>query len=171
MIMRKQTSLWALFFFSCMFLVTTPLLAQEKLSKRQIQKIKTETLNQVQEQHKMTQVMIDKIFSFAELGFQEYESSAYLTHILEQAGFTVERGISGIPRGSSKRISRYSSRDNSRGIRGGISGGISKRISMCIAKRISRCISRHSSRGIPGGISGGISEGWMAEIKCLRKSG
>jgi aminobenzoyl-glutamate utilization protein B len=97
MIMRKQTSLWALFFFSCMFLVTTPLLAQEKLSKRQIQKIKTETLNQVQEQHKMTQVMIDKIFSFAELGFQEYESSAYLTHILEQAGFTVERGISGIP--------------------------------------------------------------------------
>jgi len=95
--MRKQTSLWALFFFSCMFLVTTPLLAQEKLSKRQIQKIKTETLNQVQEQHKMTQVMIDKIFSFAELGFQEYESSAYLTHILEQAGFTVERGISGIP--------------------------------------------------------------------------
>ena len=48
------------------FQVTTSQ-AQQKFSKRQIEKIKTETLNQVQEQHKNTQVMIDKVFSFAEL--------------------------------------------------------------------------------------------------------
>ena len=71
--------------------------AQQKLSKRQIEKIKTETLDKVQDRHKNTQVMVDKIFSFAELGFQEYESSAYLTKILEEAGFTIEKGISGIP--------------------------------------------------------------------------
>ena len=71
--------------------------AQQKFSKRQIQQIKSETLKRVQEQHKNTQVMVDKVFSFAELGFQEYESSAYLTGILEDAGFTIERGISGIP--------------------------------------------------------------------------
>ena len=71
--------------------------AQQKLSKRQIEKIKTEILNKVQDRHKNTQVMVDKIFSFAELGFQEYESSAYLTKILEEAGFTIEKGISGIP--------------------------------------------------------------------------
>ena len=71
--------------------------AQQKLSKRQIEKIKTEVLNKVQDRHKNTQVMVDKIFSFAELGFQEYESSAYLTKILEEAGFTIEKGISGIP--------------------------------------------------------------------------
>ena len=71
--------------------------AQQKFSRRQIQEIKTETLKKVQERHKKTQVMIDKVFSFAELGFQEYESSAYLTSILENAGFIIEKEISGIP--------------------------------------------------------------------------
>ncbi len=71
--------------------------AQQKFSRRQIQEIKTETLKKVQERHKNTQVMIDKVFSFAELGFQEYESSAYLTSILENAGFIIEKEISGIP--------------------------------------------------------------------------
>jgi aminobenzoyl-glutamate utilization protein B len=78
------------------FQVTTSQ-AQQKFSKRQIEKIKTETLNQVQAQHKNTQVMIDKVFSFAELGFQEFETSAYLTKILEEAGFEVKTGLSGIP--------------------------------------------------------------------------
>ena len=78
------------------FQVTTSQ-AQQKFSKRQIEKIKTETLNKVQAQHKNTQVMIDKVFSFAELGFQEFETSAYLTKILEEAGFEVKTGLSGIP--------------------------------------------------------------------------
>jgi aminobenzoyl-glutamate utilization protein B len=41
--------------------------------------------------------MVDMVFSFSELGFQETETSAYLTKILSDNGFTVERGISGIP--------------------------------------------------------------------------
>ena len=64
------------------FLLMTPVLAQQKFSSRQIQKLKKETLQKVEAQHKNTQVMIDKVFSFAELGFQEYESSAYLTAVL-----------------------------------------------------------------------------------------
>ena len=71
--------------------------AQQKFSKRQIQKIKLETLDLVQNRFKQTQVMIDKVFSFAELGHQEFETSKYLTGILESAGFEVEYGISGIP--------------------------------------------------------------------------
>jgi aminobenzoyl-glutamate utilization protein B len=46
---------------------------------------------------KLTQEMVDSVFSFAELGFEETESSKYLTAILEQHGFKVTRGISGIP--------------------------------------------------------------------------
>ncbi len=76
---------------------TTSIVGQQNFSKRRIQKIKTETLASVSDHHKNTQVMIDKVFSFAELGFQEYESSAYLTGILEAAGFEIEKGISGIP--------------------------------------------------------------------------
>ena len=51
----------------------------------------------VMERAKLAQVMVDKIFSFSELGQQEIETSAYVTGILEENGFTVERGVSGIP--------------------------------------------------------------------------
>src|SRR5947208_4771381 len=44
-----------------------------------------------------TQQTIDQVFSFGELGFQEVETSRYLTGILEKNGFKVERGIAGIP--------------------------------------------------------------------------
>jgi aminobenzoyl-glutamate utilization protein B len=43
------------------------------------------------------QKMNDMVFSFAEPGFQEFETSKYLTTILKQNGFTVQEGIAGIP--------------------------------------------------------------------------
>ena len=43
------------------------------------------------------QKMNDMVFSFGELGFQEFETSKYLTDILKQNGFTIEHGIAGIP--------------------------------------------------------------------------
>lgn len=43
------------------------------------------------------QQMTDMVFSFGELGFQEFETMKYLTGILEQHGFTIERGVAGIP--------------------------------------------------------------------------
>ena len=82
----------ALFF---QFLLS-PIQAQQ-ISKKQLKKLKAATEQEVESRHKETQVMIDKVFSFAELGFQEYETSKYLTSILEAAGFEVEHGISGIP--------------------------------------------------------------------------
>mgnify|MGYP003631510364 CR=1 FL=1 len=71
--------------------------AQTKRSARQVEKLKTEVSEIVESNAKMAQVMVDKIFSFSELGFQESESSQYLTGILETNGFAIERGISGIP--------------------------------------------------------------------------
>jgi aminobenzoyl-glutamate utilization protein B len=52
---------------------------------------------EVESMRKQTQVMIDMVFSFAELGFQEFETSKYLTGILEKEGFTIERGTGGMP--------------------------------------------------------------------------
>jgi len=71
--------------------------AQKRYSKKQIEKLKAEVAQIVQDNSKQTQVMIDKIFSFAELGFQEFESSKYLTGILKENGFSVEEGVSGVP--------------------------------------------------------------------------
>jgi len=39
----------------------------------------------------------DAIWSYAELGLQEYNSSKLLADTLEQAGFNVERGVAGMP--------------------------------------------------------------------------
>jgi aminobenzoyl-glutamate utilization protein B len=48
---------------------------------------------------KLTQEMVDSIFAFSELGYQETETSAYVTGILEKAGFRVTRGVAGLPTG------------------------------------------------------------------------
>jgi aminobenzoyl-glutamate utilization protein B len=41
----------------------------------------------------------DNIFYFGELGMQEFETAKLVTRLLDQGGFTVERGISGFPTG------------------------------------------------------------------------
>ena len=71
--------------------------AQKKYSKNAIKKQKAAVAALVEGRHKNTQVMVDKIFSFAELGFHETASSAYLTSVLEAAGFEIIHGVSDIP--------------------------------------------------------------------------
>jgi len=71
--------------------------SQDKFSKRKIANLKQEVSQLVEQDKKMTQVMIDKVFSFGELGFQEFETSKYLGKILEENGFDIEYQISGIP--------------------------------------------------------------------------
>src|ERR1051325_11233175 len=41
--------------------------------------------------------MVDSVFSFGELGFQEYETMRSLPGTLEKNGFRIERGVAGIP--------------------------------------------------------------------------
>ncbi|HWQ56466.1 MAG TPA: amidohydrolase [Bryobacteraceae bacterium] len=59
--------------------------------------LKQEAAGRVASRAKLTQQMVDSIYSFAELGFQEFETSAYITGILEKNGFTVTRGMAGMP--------------------------------------------------------------------------
>ncbi len=59
--------------------------------------LKQQALAGVGERAKLAQVMVDSIFSFSELGFQESKTSSYITGILEGNGFTVERGTAGMP--------------------------------------------------------------------------
>ena len=59
--------------------------------------LKKEAIAQVDGLQTLTQQMVDQIFSYSELGFQEFETSRYVTGILEKNGFRVERGVAGIP--------------------------------------------------------------------------
>ena len=63
-------------------IISGSLIAQtKKYNSRQIKALKTEASEKVENKAKMAQVMVDKVFSFAELGFQEFETSKYLTSI------------------------------------------------------------------------------------------
>jgi aminobenzoyl-glutamate utilization protein B len=58
---------------------------------------KAEVMKSLDGKSKTAQEMVDMVFSFSELGFQETETSAYLTGILQKNGFKIEKGIGGIP--------------------------------------------------------------------------
>jgi aminobenzoyl-glutamate utilization protein B len=72
-------------------------LAQNKATPEREAAMKADLAGQIDGMKKQAQVMVDSVFSFAELGFQEVETSKYLTGILEKEGFRIERGIAGIP--------------------------------------------------------------------------
>jgi aminobenzoyl-glutamate utilization protein B len=59
--------------------------------------LKQEIAREIEGMHTFTQQMVDQVFSYGELGFQETESSRYLVGILRRNGFTVQQGIAGIP--------------------------------------------------------------------------
>jgi aminobenzoyl-glutamate utilization protein B len=61
--------------------------------------MKKQAIAGVEARAKLAQQMNDSIFSFGELGFQEVETSKYITGVLEKNGFKVTRGISGLPTG------------------------------------------------------------------------
>ncbi|MEM1136544.1 MAG: amidohydrolase [Bacteroidota bacterium] len=78
-----------------------PLISVSGQSKKALEKklaaLKAEATQKVEEKKKFTQVMNDMIFSFSELGFQEFKTSAYITDILKENGFSIEEGISEVP--------------------------------------------------------------------------
>jgi aminobenzoyl-glutamate utilization protein B len=58
---------------------------------------KQDAVKDVDSQAVFAQQMVDQIFSYGELGFQETETNHYLIDILKKNGFDVEAGIAGIP--------------------------------------------------------------------------
>src|SRR5688572_23515064 len=62
-----------------------------------VEKLKAQAMADVESMATFTQQMVDQIFSYGELGFQEFETHRYLVALLKKNGFTVEEGIAGIP--------------------------------------------------------------------------
>src|SRR6266850_6029672 len=62
-----------------------------------VEQLKREAAAEVETMRVMTQQMVDQVFSYGELGFQETETSRYLTDILQKNGFKIERAYAGIP--------------------------------------------------------------------------
>jgi len=71
--------------------------ARSKHDIGRIEKFKAVVVDGVEQRRKLAQVMNDTVFSFGELAYQEFETSKYLTSLLEKNGFSVERGVVGMP--------------------------------------------------------------------------
>jgi len=66
-------------------------------SDPRLEALKRELVADIDSRAVFTQQMVDQIFSFGELGFQEFETSKYLVALLRKEGFRVEEGYAGIP--------------------------------------------------------------------------
>jgi len=87
-------------FFAASALLTMGLVFAPPLHAQadsRLEDLKGEVLEMVQDDAKMVQEIVDMLFSFGELGFQEFETQRYLTGILEDAGFEIELGVAGMP--------------------------------------------------------------------------
>lgn len=75
-------------------LLACPAAAQRRPSAAQLRR---EVAAEVAGMQKLSQEIVDMVFSFGELGFQEVWTADYLTGILAKEGFRVERGCAGMP--------------------------------------------------------------------------
>src|ERR1700731_3101324 len=91
---NRMRKFCALSFVAAALVVPSGLFAQQTA---QLPALKQEAVAEVDKLQSLTQQMVDEIFSYSELGFQEYETSRYVTGILEKNGFHVERGVAGVP--------------------------------------------------------------------------
>lgn len=62
-----------------------------------LEAMKVEALELVEGRAKLVQEIVDQLFSFGELGFQEFETQRYLTGLLADNGFEIELGVAGMP--------------------------------------------------------------------------
>lgn len=89
--MTKSLTFWGILFLG---LATMVARAQQPV---QLEALKKEAVAETDKLQTLTQQMVDEIFSFSELGFQEFETSRYISGILEKNGFRVDHGVAGIP--------------------------------------------------------------------------
>ena len=91
MIKRINTSLW-LVPIVVLFIGNNMLFGQGTLSKEE-----QEIVTQIEAKEAHYSDIAQQIWSWAELGYQEEQSSALLQQELEEAGFSIERGVAEIP--------------------------------------------------------------------------
>jgi aminobenzoyl-glutamate utilization protein B len=64
-----------------------------------VEALKRDLAAEVDKMADLTQQMVDMLFSFAEPGFQEFETKRYCTGILKSRGFTIAENVAGMPTG------------------------------------------------------------------------
>ena len=97
MLTRQQTALVRFLSVLGLAIGTSSFTTAAHAQSSRLTALKAEAVRAVDARATFTQQMVDQIFSYGELGFQEFETSRYLVNLLRENGFTVEEGIAGIP--------------------------------------------------------------------------
>jgi aminobenzoyl-glutamate utilization protein B len=77
--------------------VARPAAAAADPAAARLDALKADLAREVEARRRLTQQIVDQLYSFGELGFQEVETSRYLTGVLRDSGFAVQEGVAGIP--------------------------------------------------------------------------
>ena len=93
----RSTFSWILLLAAAPGLAAQPTTPAAAPADPRLESLKRELISDIDSRAKFTQEMVDQIFSFGELGFQEFETSKYLVALLRKEGFTVQEGYLGIP--------------------------------------------------------------------------
>ena len=80
---------------SLMLWITTPALEAQRGPS--LEQLKQEAAREVVSMQKLSQEIVDMVFSLSELGFQEHSTVEYITGILHDEGFRIETGCAGMP--------------------------------------------------------------------------
>lgn len=94
--LRRGRALWLT---TALVSLATPSLHAQAPDSARIERLKAEALTKVDARAKLVQEIVDQLFSYSELGMQEFETQKYIAGLLEQNGFTVTRGYAGLPSG------------------------------------------------------------------------
>ncbi|OLC08408.1 MAG: amidohydrolase [Gemmatimonadetes bacterium 13_1_40CM_70_11] len=88
-------------FLAALACVGAPAFAQEPAAPAapaaRLEALKGDAVKEVEARSDFTRQIVDQVFSYGELGFQEVETSRYLVGVLRKNGFTVQEGVAGIP--------------------------------------------------------------------------
>src|SRR5881296_4304129 len=90
----KHSALFLFALLTVLLALSLPVFTQ---STGRLDLVKKEAVADVEQMKDLSQQMVDQVFSYGELGFQEFETSRYLIDILKKNGFQIKEGISGIP--------------------------------------------------------------------------
>ena len=95
--MRRPGSFSGVLLSALLFFALVSALQAQAAPASRLESLKAEASRDVDARAGLVQRVVDQLFSYGELGFQEVETSRYLVALLRREGFAVDTGVAGMP--------------------------------------------------------------------------
>ena len=95
--MRRPGSFIGALLSAVLLTALVPALQAQAAPASRLDSLKAEASRDIDARAGLVQRVVDQLFSYGELGFQEVETSRYLVALLRREGFAVDTGVAGMP--------------------------------------------------------------------------